>query len=196
MTQAGTDSIGRRIAKYRRVMGIATAKDLAGRIGSETLSASVIQNIESGRKADLSVSQLLNISRGLGISPVLLLASIDRPFDPLDLTGLSPYVAKMTGAELDAWISGTSNETVAGYSYLAIVQQIARRDLRQLMRWYEDWVIFERDFEASKDEITPEQQQAELATHAADTERIGATYKRLTEFVDVSWAKGPWSADG
>ena len=62
-----TPSIGKRIADYRKFGKIGTAADLAARIPNPKVTASVIQNIESGRKADLSVSQLLDIAMGLGV---------------------------------------------------------------------------------------------------------------------------------
>jgi transcriptional regulator with XRE-family HTH domain len=198
MTDAPDDSIGRRIAKYRRLAGIETAKDLAARIGNEKITASVIQNIESGRKADLSVSQLLNISRAVEVSPVQLLASIDRPFDRLDLVGLSPSMATMTGLELDSWISASDLESTSTLTYHLILQQIARRDLRKLIRWYDEWESFENGFEEmiAEEEMTEIEQEKERAVHKANEKRIGALYARLSEVIDVSWAKGPWSADG
>jgi transcriptional regulator with XRE-family HTH domain len=195
MTDALDDSIGRRIAKYRRIAGIDTAKELAARIGSEKITASVIQNIESGRKADLSVSQLLNISRGLEVSPVQLLASIDRPFDRVDLIGLSPSMAAMTGLELDSWISASDLETTSTLTYHSIIQQIARRDLRKLLKWYDEWESFESGFEETivEEKLTEAEQEKERAVHKANEARIGALYARLSEVIDVSWAKGPWA---
>jgi hypothetical protein len=67
----------------------------------------VLENIESGRKADLSVSQLLNIARGLGVPPSMLLAPMATPDAELDLPNLSAHFEQMTPAEFDCWFSAT-----------------------------------------------------------------------------------------
>jgi transcriptional regulator with XRE-family HTH domain len=197
MTEINSDSIGRRIARYRRIMGIDTAKELAARISSDNLSESVIQNIESGRKADLSVSQLLNISRGIGISPVLLLGSIDRPFEKLDLVGLSPAMATMTFVEMDSWISASGNDSLGNMNtYGEFNQQVARRDLRDLLVWYGYWLDEMDAKPASRTDLSEEERMQVLAMHEANGKRIAGVYRRLSAIVDVSWAKGPWANDG
>ena len=194
MTEQLANSIGRRIAEYRKRLKIGSSKDLADRIGYPPLSASVIQNIESGRRGDPSVSQLLNISKGLGISPVLLLSSMDRPFDTLDLPNLSPAMSELTAADLDAWISTSDSEAV-NFSYEQMQYAMARRDLRKLLREYEDWIIFEEDFTEISKELTPQELEAEIASHKAAEALIRVLVERLKELIDVSWAKGPWSKD-
>src|SRR4051812_10846504 len=62
------DGLGRRLARYRKRLGFDSTRVLAARTGGR-VSEAVLQNIESGRKPDLSVAQLLEISRALGISP-------------------------------------------------------------------------------------------------------------------------------
>lgn len=189
------EGIGKRIAHYRRAIGI-TAKELAIAVDSERVTEAIIQNIESGRKTDLAVSQLLSIARGLEVSPVLLLASMDRPFDALDLVGLSPAVAKLSNEALDAWISATGSETVDNLSYRGLITQTARADLRKLLKDYNDWVIFEEHFETYKSEFSPADIEDEIALHKAREVRIKALCARVSEVFDVSWAKGPWSSDG
>ena len=85
-----------------------TARDLAEAVGSPSLSESVIENIEAGRKPDLPVSQLLNIAFALGVPPVYLLVPIERLGQPLDLPNLSPPLAGMDPLEFDAWVTGSS----------------------------------------------------------------------------------------
>ena len=98
-------SIGRRIAAWRRRRGYRTAKDLADAIASDAITEAVIQNIEAGRKGDLSVSQLLNIAHTLKVSPAFLLAPVARPFDSLDLPNLVPKLAAMQVAIFEAWLA-------------------------------------------------------------------------------------------
>ena len=105
MTEALEQGIGQRIAGYRKVAGLKTAKDLADAIPNPKVTASVIQNIESGRKSDISVSQLLDISKALGISPLFLIVRIGSPFAKVDLANVGDDVANMTSAEVDRWFS-------------------------------------------------------------------------------------------
>lgn len=194
MTEQHANSIGRRIAEYRKRLKIGSSKDLADRIGYSPLSASVIQNIESGRRSDPSVSQLLNISRGLGISPVLLLSSMDKPLETLDLPNLSPAMSELNAADLDAWISASEREKMT-FGYGEMQYSMARRDLRKLLKEYEDWIIFEEDFDELSKELTPQEIEAEIASHKATEALIRVLVERLKELIDVSWAKGPWFND-
>jgi hypothetical protein len=67
----------------------------------------VLENIESGRKTDVAVSQLLNIARGLTVPLSYLLAPIGTPEAPVDLPNLSDDLREMTVAEFDCWLSAT-----------------------------------------------------------------------------------------
>jgi transcriptional regulator with XRE-family HTH domain len=107
------DTIGRRIAAFRKERGISSTDQLAEIIGGDLVSGAVLRNIESGRKSDLTVSQLLNISRALAVSPLFLLAPLARPFDKVDLPNVSAAVAEMTVSDFDAWISAHPYQ--AGY---------------------------------------------------------------------------------
>lgn len=100
-------SIGTRIRMARRQRGFRTTRDLADAIAGGNVTEAVLENIESGRKADLSVSQLLNIARGLNVPLSMLLAPIGRPDSELDLPNLSDDLAGMTAAEFDCWLSAT-----------------------------------------------------------------------------------------
>ena len=84
-----------------------SAQDLVDRIGHPSVSESILANIETGRKADLSVSQLLNLAFALQLSPAYLLAPMGAPLRELDLPNLSEGVARLSPRELDAWISGS-----------------------------------------------------------------------------------------
>jgi transcriptional regulator with XRE-family HTH domain len=99
--------VGARIKLARRQRGYRTTRELADAIPGGNVTAAVLENIESGRKADISVSQLLNIARGLGVPPSMLLAPIGSPNSGLDLPNLSDHFDGMTAAEFDCWLSAT-----------------------------------------------------------------------------------------
>ncbi|TFB93190.1 helix-turn-helix transcriptional regulator [Cryobacterium sp. HLT2-28] len=99
------DSLGGRIAAFRKARGFSSTDQLAAAIGEGKMSGPVLRNIESGRKGDLSVSQLLNIAWALKVSPLLLLAPLGRPADPLDLPNLVSSLQRTSIAEFDKWVS-------------------------------------------------------------------------------------------
>lgn len=70
------NAIGRRIAKYRREREMSAA-ELAEKAGNG-LTRSTIANLENGRKADLTVQQLIAIATALDVSATSLLGSSDR----------------------------------------------------------------------------------------------------------------------
>jgi len=99
-------TVGARIAALRKARGFASAKALAEAIPGDSVTESILQNIEAGRKNDLAVAQLLNIAWALRVSPVFILAPLASPHAHLDLPNLAPDVQNLTVAEFDAWISG------------------------------------------------------------------------------------------
>jgi transcriptional regulator with XRE-family HTH domain len=101
-------SIGERIQGARKDRGMRTPADLAAAIPGGVVKVSTIQNVEAGRKAELTVSQLLNIAFALRLPPVYLLAPLGKPHDRLDLTNLSEDLTQMTVIEFDAWLSGNT----------------------------------------------------------------------------------------
>ena len=103
--------IGARIRLARRERGYRTTSDLAEAIPGGNITPAILENIESGRKADISVSQLLNIARGLGVPISMLLAPIGRPDDKLDLQNLGEDFDGMTVAEFDCWLSATPSSS-------------------------------------------------------------------------------------
>lgn len=100
-------NIGARIKLARKERGFRTTRDLADAIPGGNITQAILENIESGRKADISVTQLLNIARGLGVPISMLLAPIGTPDAELDLPNLSDDFAGMTAAEFDCWLSAT-----------------------------------------------------------------------------------------
>ncbi|MBO1739809.1 helix-turn-helix domain-containing protein [Leifsonia sp. TF02-11] len=100
-------SVGARIKLARRERGFRTTRDLAEAVPEGNITAAILENIESGRKADISVSQLLNIARALNVPPSYLLAPMGTPNSTLDLPNLSADFNGMTAAEFDCWLSAT-----------------------------------------------------------------------------------------
>ncbi|MEN2742892.1 helix-turn-helix transcriptional regulator [Microbacterium sp. X-17] len=100
-------NIGARIKLARKERGFRTTRDLADAIPGGNVTQAILENIESGRKADISITQLLNIARGLGVPISMLLAPIGTPDAELDLPNLSDDFAGMTAAEFDCWLSAT-----------------------------------------------------------------------------------------
>ncbi|WP_165906050.1 helix-turn-helix domain-containing protein [Agromyces badenianii] len=72
------ETIGKRIAKYRKLEGW-SAQKLAD---AAELTRSVVTNIENGRRPDVTVSELLAISIALRVPPAALLFDVERPFHP------------------------------------------------------------------------------------------------------------------
>ena len=128
MTNEQPSGIGVRVASYRKWLGFKTAKDLADAIPNEKITASVIQNIESGRKADLSVAQLLDISKALGITPLALIVPIGKPYAKVDLPNVGDAVAAMTSIQVDRWFS----ESEPAESERALSVQTILRRVRDL----------------------------------------------------------------
>ncbi|HEY4267241.1 MAG TPA: helix-turn-helix transcriptional regulator [Galbitalea sp.] len=95
--------VGIRIRHYREMLGIRSSNALAALIPNPKITSVVIQNIEAGRKADVGVSQLLDIAAGLGISPLLLLVDVRHPFAPIDLPNVSDKLRDMLTIDFLAW---------------------------------------------------------------------------------------------
>lgn len=105
------NSIGARIRLARRERGYRTTAELASAIPGGNVTEAILENIESGRKPDFSISQLLNIARGLNVPVSMLLAPMGSPDAHLDLSNLSDDFNDMTAAEFDSWLSATPAST-------------------------------------------------------------------------------------
>jgi transcriptional regulator with XRE-family HTH domain len=122
-------SIGERIQAARKSRGIRTARELAELINSGSVTESIIQNIEAGRKEDLSVSQLLNIAFALKVPPGYLLAPLGHPLQNVDLVGISAGLVAMTTVEFDAWLSGAPS---GAYKWTSNDERAERGQLQAL----------------------------------------------------------------
>lgn len=80
--------LGERLAYYRKLRGFKTPQALADAIPDGKVSRATIVNIEAGRKADPSISDLIALSYGLAISPLALLFDFENLFEPTDMPEL------------------------------------------------------------------------------------------------------------
>lgn len=134
-----SEGIGKRLARYRKISGL-SARELAEQAGYG-LTRGVIANIESGRKTDITVNQLIALSSCLGITPVALALPIDQPYRWLRLSDSESAMRSIRVAaaidwfqDLDsAWARGRVNESqgaeIATNSVVAI-----REHHRQIYR--------------------------------------------------------------
>lgn len=90
--------LGMRLARLRKEAGL-SAQALAARIPSERITRAVVSNIESGRKADPSFSEVALIASGLQLSPLELLLDLEDAWSQLDFDGLAEPFSEMTSLE-------------------------------------------------------------------------------------------------
>ncbi|NYF17528.1 transcriptional regulator with XRE-family HTH domain [Microbacterium sp. AK009] len=95
--------IGARVADYRMWRGM-TAQDLADAIPSKAITRAIIANLESGRKRDLTTTELLLIANALRISPLALLVDVVTPWEMFRQEG-HPLDGKLTNAEMAVRLS-------------------------------------------------------------------------------------------
>lgn len=81
---------GKLLAKARRQSGLSAA-ELAERTGG-LVTRTMVTNVESGRKRDLTVIELMQVASALGISPLALMVDFDDPWGKVAVPGLAaPY---------------------------------------------------------------------------------------------------------
>lgn len=98
-------AFGARLKRVRKASGFRSTEALAEAIENPAVSASVIRNIENGRKAELSVVHLLELSMACGVSPLVLLVDYMHPYAEVGVPGLGPNFVGMSSIELDEWIT-------------------------------------------------------------------------------------------
>ncbi|MEV7631988.1 helix-turn-helix transcriptional regulator [Microbacterium sp. NPDC089318] len=79
--------VGRRLSTVRKARGLSAAQ-LADLIPGGTVSKTVITNVESGRKRDLTVKELVLVAHALNVSPVFLIVDPRSPWEPVDVPGV------------------------------------------------------------------------------------------------------------
>ena len=97
---ASTDEfgIGARLAAIRRACGL-TADALADLIPDGLITKNVIANIESGRKPDPSVTDVMRLASALHVSPLALMIDVDDPAAPVPVPGLAKPIGQLTSIE-------------------------------------------------------------------------------------------------
>ena len=125
-------SLGARIRAARRARGMRTSRELAESIVGGTLTESIIENIEAGRKVVLDVSQLLNIAMALRVPLSYLLAPLGEPERPLDLPNLSQAFEGMTAIEFDSWLASSKD---GRYQPESLEERNATSELQALREW-------------------------------------------------------------
>ncbi len=126
---SGPASVGARVAAARRARGYRSAAELGVVLEGTGITPAVLANIESGRKSDLDVSQVLNLAKILELPVSFLLAPLARPNDPVDLPNLIPELAAMTASEFDAWLCSIPN---AEYTATKAHERSDRAELQAL----------------------------------------------------------------
>ena len=164
--------IGARIQAARKQRGFRSARDLAESIPGGSVTEAILQNIEAGRKEDLSISQWLNIAFALKISPVFLLAPLGLPSASLDLTGLLPELAALTVLEFDSWLANSPNGV---YTWTTEDQRTERTQL-QAMR---DLEIQLQERARLRTALELERRQNLTATEVEALQRWDTTEERL-----------------
>lgn len=109
-----------------------TARELADSIEGGTLTESIIENIEAGRKVVLDISQLLNIAMALRVPLSYLLAPLGEPDRPLDLPNLSRAFEGMTAIEFDSWLASSKD---GSYQPESLEERNATSELHALREW-------------------------------------------------------------
>ncbi|HEU0205528.1 MAG TPA: helix-turn-helix domain-containing protein [Pseudolysinimonas sp.] len=122
-------SLGARVAAARRARGYRTLKELAAALEGTGLTASILQNIELDRRANIDISHVLNLARTLEVPVSYLLAPMARPGDIVDLPNLGASFKNMTASEFDAWLSAIPN---ASYTAGSAAERTDRAELQAL----------------------------------------------------------------
>ena len=202
------EPIGKRIASYRKARGFKTAASLAEAIDNDAISAAVIQNIESGRKADVTVAQLLDIAWAMRISPANLIVPVNTPMEKFTYPGVGEGVAQLSVNDALAWITtrkhdqGLTNPTesfirnVAHYTDV-LVQSIEAFRLAaataEIEAPVEEFVNEDPDTGRTWTEVhDPNEANFYAASYHAG--RGAAAYAWLSQVrnFDLSWASQPW----
>lgn len=79
--------VGQRLERVRSARKLSAA-ELAARVPAGSITKTVITNVESGRKRDLTVTELVQIAAALDISPLFLIVDTTKPWEPLGVDGV------------------------------------------------------------------------------------------------------------
>jgi len=187
--------IGERIQAARKQRGIRSTRELVQLIPNGTVTESILQNIEAGRKKDISVSMLLNIAFALKISPALLLAPVSRPSQTLDLAGLTDELSAMTVLEFDSWLANSQN---AAYRWTTADQRSERAQLqamRELEVQLQERARLRTALEAERSADLTADEVEELQRWDTTEERLEAAGRQINQLIEYLRGSG-WHLDG
>lgn len=189
--------IGKRIAAARKHRGMTTARDLADAIPIDAISEAVIQNIEAGRKVELSVSQLLNIAHALRIPPLFLLAPVGLPLHGPDAPNLGTDLQGMSTIEFDAWLTGAPD---GAYRWTTKDERAERAELeamRELHRQLQERRRLRAILEIEKEDNLTEDQMNQQ-TWESTPDRIANVQRRIDQLesylTSAGWDLTGWAA--
>jgi transcriptional regulator with XRE-family HTH domain len=137
MYRRPSEGIGERVANYRRLAGL-TAQQLSDKLGG-AMTRGVIANIETGRKTDLTLDQVIALAWALDVPFVALALPLDKPFHWLTLAvGTEPMsVVSMRTSTLASWMTDkptafTLDTNKPGMTPAAVVARSILRSLDEL----------------------------------------------------------------
>ncbi|MEO2134097.1 helix-turn-helix transcriptional regulator [Microbacterium sp.] len=179
MTQS--DSMGKRLARYRKEAGL-SAQALADRIG---VTRAVVNNLELGRREDMTVGQLVQIANALQVPVAALAADIQDPF------GASRY-GELRNWDVVELLNGSrfqSHDASESISHIAMLGNVVEN-------WGQaasDYIEHAQAFAVSKDHRDWSIAQLERKALERMLERGRAAYTLLKAAgVNVTWAVGDW----
>lgn len=109
MTQRPSHNIGARVARYRKMAGL-SARELSNKIGGE-ISRGVIANIESGRKTDVTIDQLIALAWALDVPPVALALPLEEPNRMVAVVASGEVRETVRASSLVDWFTAKRNSS-------------------------------------------------------------------------------------
>ena len=173
-------TLGQRIGHYRRQAGYRTPADLVATLPEGTLTTATLQNIESGRKKQVSIGELLILARAMRMLPVTLVADPRDPMGPSKVDGLSNWEA------IELLYSHFAGPNTTDVEERQVIQWI--NWLMTVRRQWDDEVRKAREDEITGNPIGDPWYLVE----ALHNQAVAARARLLEDDIDVSWAHGPW----
>lgn len=174
MSVRPSDEIGARLAKYRQLAGI-SARELAEQAGCG-LSRGVIANIESGRKRDITVDQLIALASVLGIPPAMLALPADQPLRFVRVAGIEDDSSSRRTMRVWAaieWFNGEMGKPEQSNS-ASVFAHALKRGIRAYVR---DFVALQQTRSKESDLLL--ELEADLRRSEEELEQLGID---LTEY--------------
>lgn len=199
--RSASDVIAARLKEVRKGRGINVPRlaDLCAGVGAPNLTESVIMNIESGRpdaegrrRRDITVNELLDLARALGVSPLVLLLpaqDVAYPLTPAETASASVVFEWIVGERLpplpapdqdDEWTD--ENRAVAWHLFSRALTYVPESSTHWLVRaelerlrdgeQRNPLVIEDLRQEFAAEIETLKRQQAEMGIFFADMKRV------------------------